>query len=187
VMPSNPANYGMLAVRLAPRADVPAALEGLEQAWRAAFPGYTFERVFLDEDYDRQYESEQRLTRIFGAFATLAILVAGLGLFGLAAFVTAQRTKEIGVRKVLGADVAGLVGLLSKDFLKLVLIGFVVAVPIAYFAVDEWLKHFAYRVPVGPGVYLLAGGLAVFVALATVSTQALRAASTDPVRALRYE
>jgi putative ABC transport system permease protein len=183
----NPGAYGLFAVRLAAGADVRATLAGLERAWRAAFPGYTFESVFLDEEFDRQYQAEERLTRIFGAFAVLAILVAGLGLLGLAAFVTAQRTKEIGVRKVLGAGVPGLVGLLSRDFLKLVVVGFVVAVPVAYLGVDRWLDGFAYRVPLGPGVFLLAGALALLVALATVSTQALRAASVDPVKALRYE
>jgi putative ABC transport system permease protein len=167
--------------------EAPATIEALEQAWAEVFPGHTFDYFFLDTDYDNQYAAEARLTQIFGAFAVLAIIVACLGLFGLAAFVTAQRTKEIGVRKVLGASVLQIVVLLAKDFLALVAVAVVLAAPLAWFGLDRWLDDFAYRVELGPWLFLLGGLVALVVALATVSWKALRAATADPVRSLRYE
>jgi len=178
------ANY--FSVRLSTD-DAPATIEALERAWGEVFPGTTFEYFFLDTDYDNQYAAEARLTQIFGAFAFLAIVVACLGLFGLASFVTAQRTKEIGVRKVLGATVPQILVLLAKDFVMLVLVAVVLAAPLAWFGMNQWLDGFAYRIGLGPGLFLLAGGLALVVALATVSWKALRAATLDPVKALRYE
>jgi putative ABC transport system permease protein len=146
-----------------------------------------FDYTFLDEDFGRQYEAEQKLGRLFRFFATVAVFIACLGLFGLAAYAAERRTKEIGVRKVLGASARDVVLLLSKEFTALVLLAFVVAAPLAFFAMRRWLESFAYRVDLGVGVFLLAGLIAVVIGFATVSTQALRAASTDPVKALRYE
>jgi putative ABC transport system permease protein len=163
------------------------AVAALERAWAEAVPHRPFEYQFLDERFDQQYRADEQFGRIFGVFAGLAILVACLGLFGLAAFTAQQRTKEIGVRKVLGASVASLVALLSRDVLKLVLVAFAVAAPLSWFAMSRWLEGFAYRTPLGPLVFLAAGALALLLALATVSTQALRAASADPIKALRYE
>jgi putative ABC transport system permease protein len=133
------------------------------------------------------YNRDERLGRIFGISAGLAILIACVGLFGLAAFMAEQRTKEIGVRKVLGASISSLVVLLSKDFTRFVLLGLLAATPLAYFAMEKWLQNFAYRIDIGWWVFALAGGLALLIALATVSTQAIKAALANPVESLRYE
>jgi putative ABC transport system permease protein len=181
-----PAASNYFSIRLGTD-EVTATIAELERTWVDVFPGYTFDYFFLDADYDKQYAAEARLTQIFGAFAFLAIVVACLGLFGLAAFVTAQRTKEIGVRKVMGASVSQIVVLLAKDFLVLVAVAVVLAVPLAYFVLDRWLDAFAHRVELGPWLFLVGGLVALAVALATVSWKAIRAAMTDPVKALRYE
>ena len=142
---------------------------------------------FLDQWWIDLYGRDERLGRIFGIAASLAIVIACVGLFGLAAFMAEQRTKEIGVRKVLGASISSLVGLLSKDFTKLVLLGLLAAAPLAYSAMNKWLQNFAYRIDIGWQVFALAGGLALLIALLTVSTQAIKAALANPVEALRYE
>ena len=135
----------------------------------------------------RQYRSEQRISKIVTTFTILALFIACLGLFGLAAFTAEQRTKEIGVRKVLGASVGGIVVLLSKDFVKLVGLAFVLAAPVAYLVMGRWLEDFAYRIEISWPIFLMAGLAAFVVALVTVSYQSIRAAMTDPVEALRYE
>lgn len=167
--------------------DPSEALSALKQKWQRLAPDQPFQYTFLNERFDRAYRAEARFGQVFGIFAGLAILIACLGLFGLTAFAAERRTKEIGVRKALGASIKSIVALLSKDFLKLVVIAFVVAVPVAYWAMSEWLQGFAYRTDIGIGVFLLAGLLAVVVALLTISYHALRAAQTDPVDALQYE
>ncbi len=182
----NEGTFGLFALRLAAD-EAGAVLTHVAQTWERLFPGYPFDTYFLDEYFARQYEAEQRLSRIFGTFAGLAILIACLGLFGLAAFTTLQRTKEVGIRKVFGASVGSIVALLSKEFLGLVLVAFVVAAPVAYFAMRGWLEDFAYRVDLGVGTFLLAGALALLVALLTISYQAVRAAFSNPVDSLRYE
>src|SRR5690606_12610376 len=141
---------------------------------------YSFEYFFLDDDFERQYQAEQRLTKIFGTFSFLAILIACLGLFGLASFMTAQRTKEIGVRKVLGASVPGVVGLLARDFVKLVFASVLVAAPIAYFGMDRWLEDFPYHISIPWWIFLVTGVLALLIALLTVSYQSIKAALADP-------
>ena len=181
-----PRQAPLLAVKLRPT-DLPQTLAAVEGAWREVNPDYPFEYSFLDQEFARQYQEEANFARLSRGFTILAIIVACLGLFGLATFTAEQRRKEIGVRKVLGASVPGLVALLSKDFLALVGVAFVIAAPLAYFVMRDWLADFAYRIALGPGVFLLAGGLALAIALLTVSYQALRAATTDPVKALRYE
>jgi putative ABC transport system permease protein len=133
------------------------------------------------------YTAEQRAGRLFAAFTVLAILIACLGLFGLAAFTAQQRTREIGVRKVLGASVASVVALLSKDFLRLVGVAFVVAAPLAYVAMQRWLEDFAYRTTIDAAVFVLAGVLALVIAVLTVSGLALRASLANPVKSLRHE
>ncbi|MBI3110442.1 MAG: ABC transporter permease [Ignavibacteriales bacterium] len=142
---------------------------------------------FLDEWWMNLYERDQRLGTIFSVAAGLAILIACIGLFGLAAFMAEQRTKEIGVRKILGASVGSIVKLLSGDFARLILLGLIIATPLAYWAMDRWLEGFAYRIEIGWWVFVLAGGLALLIALLTVSMQALKAALANPVEALRYE
>ena len=174
-----------LSVRVRPE-DVTETLEAAGQLW-ATFSAYPFEYEFLDETFDRIYADERRLGEGVVTFTVVALLIACLGLFGLAAFTAQRRTKEVGIRKVLGASVASLVGLLSKDFLKLVLVSFAVAAPVAYVAMSRWLEAFAYRIDLGPGVFVLAGFAGLVLALAAVSTQALRAATADPAQSLRTE
>ncbi|HMB90251.1 MAG TPA: FtsX-like permease family protein, partial [Rhodothermales bacterium] len=174
-----------IAARMAPD-DVPGTLAALQRTWKQ-FSDLPFEYAFLADDLAAQYRAEDRLAKVFGVFAGLAILIGCLGLFGLAAFMAAQRTKEIGVRKVLGASVGSLIGLLSKDFLKLVVLAFLIAAPVAYFAMNWWLEDFAYRVGMNPMTFIGAGLLALAIALLTVSYQAIRAAVANPVDSLRYE
>lgn len=159
----------------------------LEDQWEAFGPDRPFEYAFLDEAYDRLYQNEAHMGTLFSVFAGLAVLVACLGLFGLAAYTAERRTKEIGVRKVLGASVTDIVLLLSKEFVVLVVVAFVVAAPLVWLAMERWLNNFAYRAEWGLDLLALAGGLGLAIALLTVSAQAIRAALTDPVESLRYE
>ncbi len=178
--------FTVFSVRIRPD-HVAETLAFLERKWTALDPSRPFDYTFFDEQFGQLHLAEQRIGQLLGYVAVLAIFIAGLGLFGLAAFTAQQRTKEIGVRKVLGASVGGLVLLLSKDFTKLVLIGFIVAAPLAYYAMNRWLADFAYRVEIGIGVFVLAGLLALAIAWLTVSYQSIKAALANPVEALRYE
>ena len=162
-------------------------LDKIETIWRKDFSGLPFGYTFLDAVVQQQYETEITLSQIISSFTGIAIVISCLGLFGLAAFSAEQRIKEIGIRKVLGASVPGIVRLLSQDFLKLVLISLVIATPIAWWAMDKWLQSFAYRVPLSWWMFALAGLLAMAIALLTVSFQAIRAALANPVRSLRSE
>ncbi|QHT69220.1 FtsX-like permease family protein [Rhodocytophaga rosea] len=158
-----------------------------EKTWQQLFPGQTLEYYFLNEMFDQQYKSEFQFGKITGIFSGMAIFIACLGLFGLASFAISQRTKEIGVRKVLGASVSNIVLLLSKDFLRLVLIAFVVAAPIAWYGLHQWLQNFAYRIDVSFWILVLAGILTGIIALLTISFQAIKAAVMNPVKSLRNE
>jgi putative ABC transport system permease protein len=177
-------NYIVLQTATKGAADVVADVKA---KWSELVPHRPFLFSFLDQSFDTQYRAEERFGNLLGTFAMLAIFIACLGLFGLAAYEAQQRTKEIGIRKVLGATVANIVGLLSKDFLKLVALGFIIAVPVAWYAMHKWLADFAYRIDIGPGIFLLAGGLALLIALATVSWQSIWAALANPVDSLRSE
>jgi putative ABC transport system permease protein len=159
----------------------------LEQLYKAAYPGNPFEFFFADENYNRQYRNEQQYGRVFTVGSALAIFIACLGLFGLATFTTEQRTKEIGVRKVLGASVVSIITLLSKDFLKLVFVAIVVASPLAYYGMHRWLQDFAYKVDIAWWVFALAGLFAVGIAVLTVTLQSAKAALVNPVKSLRSE
>jgi len=150
-------------------------------------PEVPFEYSFLDKNYEALYRSETRMGDIFSIFTTLSILVACLGLFGLSIYTAERRIKEIGIRKILGASVQGLVGLLSKDFLKLVLISTLIAFPLAFWAMNKWLQNFPYRTAISIDIFLSAGLLAVFIALFTVSFQAIRAATMNPSKTLKVE
>ena len=167
--------------------DITGLLTVLKRQWAAFQTGEPFKYSFLDESYQASYEAELKTGRILALFAGLTIFVACLGLFGLATFTAEQRTKEIGVRKVLGASVFGLVTLLSKDFLKLVLIAIVIASPLAWYTMNRWLQDFAYRIDIEWWVFGLAGLLAVGIALLTVSFQSIKAALMNPVKSLRSE
>ena len=177
---------GHLLVRIAPT-DLSTTLAVLEATWQKSAPAVPFRYSFLDEDLNRQYENERRWSRIIGYAAVFAILIACLGLFGLAALTVAGRTKEIGIRKVLGATVSSVTVLISKDFAKLVLGAVFLASPVAYLVVQHWLDGFAYRIALSWKIFALAGLAALGVALVTVSYQAIKAALADPVDSLRYE
>jgi putative ABC transport system permease protein len=164
-----------------------ALLSKIEALWHKDFPSAPFDYKFLDQEVQKQYETEITVSRIINSFTIMAILISCLGLFGLAAFSAEQRKKEIGVRKVLGASVSGVVGLLSKDFLKLVGIAILIATPVAWWAMDKWLQAFAYRVEVSWWMFALAGCVAVIIAMITVSFQAVKAAIANPVKSLRTE
>lgn len=178
--------YDTYLVRVAPGA-VSATLAQLRDVWQQFYPDWPFDYRFADQAFDAQYRAEERLAQIVLAFSGLAIFIACLGLFGLAAFMAERRTKEIGIRKALGASAASIVGLLSKEFAQLVLVAFGVATPVAYLAMRQWLQDFAYHIDLGVGFFLGAGALALLIALLTVSYQSIRAATTDPIKALRYE
>ena len=167
--------------------NLPQTLAALERIYLTLFPGNPFSYSFVDEKFDEQYRNDQRFAALFSVFAGLAISIACLGLFGLASFSARQRTKEIGIRKVLGASVTGITRLLSKDFLKLVFAANVMACPVAYYVMNNWLQDFAYRIDIGWWVFAFAGGVALLIALLTVSAQAIKAALANPVEALRYE
>jgi putative ABC transport system permease protein len=167
--------------------DIKSLLSGIESSWNKLNPNEPFEYSFLDDDFQKNYEAENRLSAIVGYFTIIAILISCLGLFGLATFSAEQRTKEIGVRKVLGASVGSIVTLLSKDFLKLVLIAIVIASPIAWWAMTKWLQDFAYRTNVGAMVFVITASIAVCIALLTISFQAIKAAIANPVKSLRTE
>ena len=168
-------------------AEAASVVAHIKKTWSRFFAGYPFDFFFLDEDFAREYGQEQRLMRIFATFTILTILIAALGLFGLSAYSLQQRTKEIGVRKMLGASVIDIAALLSRDFLKLVFIAFVIAAPAGYFSMQRWLQSYAYRTGIGIGIFLGGAALMMMVALVTISYQAVKAALTDPVKSLRYE
>ena len=163
------------------------SLERIRQTWQQLFPNEVFEYEFLDEQVAKFYETETMITRLVNTFTAIAILICCLGLYGLVSQVVVQRTKEIGIRKVLGASVASIVTLLSKDFLKLVIIAIVLASPIAWYVMNGWLQDFAYRIDIAWWVFALAGILAISIALLTVSFQSIKAALTNPVNSLRSE
>ena len=167
--------------------DLPETMEFIRKTWRRFAPSVPFEGFFLDAHFDRQYHAEAQVGKLLGFIAGLGLFIACLGLFGLVAFTAEQRTKEIGIRKVLGSSVTGVVVLLTKDLTRWVLMANCFAWPVAYFAVIKWLQHFAYRVTVEWWVFLLSGLCALVIALITVSYQTFKAATADPVDSLRYE
>ncbi len=179
-------DYSALLVRFRPE-QARRVTAGLADVWAQFGAAKPPDIEFLDDTFAEMYATDRRLGQVFGVFAGVAVVIACLGLLGLAAFAAEQRTKEIGIRKVLGASVANLVALLSREFLWLVLAAFAVAVPLAWLGMSRWLDGFAYRIALGPGLFLGAGAAALLLALATVGWQALRAATADPVRSLRHE
>jgi len=159
----------------------------IQNKWKTMAPGLPFNYRFLNESFDEMYRAEQRAGTIALIFSVLAIFIACLGLFGLATFIAKQRTKEIGIRKVLGASVSSVTKMLSKDFIKLVIIACIIAIPVSYLAMNKWLQSFAYRIHIGWWVFVIAGVIAILIALLTVSFQAIKAAIANPVESLRSE
>ncbi|MEO8860471.1 MAG: FtsX-like permease family protein, partial [Ginsengibacter sp.] len=177
---------GNISVRIDSK-DIPNIIAQLKSKWKAMAPSKPFDYTFMDEDFNKLYTTEQRMGQIFITFALLAILIACLGLFGLVTYAAEQRTKEIGIRKVLGANVAGIVQMIARDFLKLVIIASLIAFPVAWWAMNKWLQSFAYRINIQWWIFILAGVIAILIALITVSVQAIKAAIANPVKSLRSE
>ncbi len=167
--------------------DIPGSLEAVKAGWLEVNPQYPFEYRFFDEDFDAMYRADERLGAVLRVFAILGVAISCLGLFGLASFMAEQRTREIGIRKVLGASVPNVVVLMSKEFAKWVLVANLLAWPVAYLALRNWLQGYAYRTGIAWWLFLLAGGGTLAIALLTVSSQSWRAAHSDPARALKYE
>jgi putative ABC transport system permease protein len=162
-------------------------LASIKNSWHNLNPSEPFEYSFLDKDFQKNYDAENRLSAIVGYFTAIAILISCLGLFGLATFSAEQRIKEIGVRKTLGASVSSIVALLSKDFLKLVGIAVLIASPLAWLAMHKWLQSFAYRIHISWSVFVITTLAALLIALITISFQAIKAALANPVESLRSE
>jgi putative ABC transport system permease protein len=167
--------------------DAAATLDHVRASWEKAFPGNPFDYFFLDDYFNKQYENEQKFGKLFSVFASLAIIIGCLGLFGLSAYTTVQRTKEIGIRKALGSSEQKIFLLLSKEYLMLIGIAIVLATPFAWFVMNYWIESFQYRIDISFLVFLLAGVLVLLVALLSVSFQTIKAAKTNPVDSLRYE
>jgi putative ABC transport system permease protein len=164
-----------------------SVLNSMNKLWDKFNPDYPFEYHFLDAAYDQLYKSEERINRIFISFTGIAIILSCLGLFGLASFIMFNRTKEIGIRKVLGARVVGITFNLIKDFSQWVIIANLLAWPIAYYAINKWLQNYANRIDITIWPFLLAGGITLLITLLTISWQAIRVATANPVECLRYE
>jgi putative ABC transport system permease protein len=179
-------NRGNISFRFEAR-NTQDVIKTIEQTWKRMAPGQPFEYTFLNDEFGRMYSSEQRLGTIFALFSSLAIVIACLGVFALSAFTTEQRTKEIGIRKVLGASVGSIVMLLSKEFGRLIVISIVLATPVAWYAADWWLKNYIYKVDVGILVYVLAGSSALVIAWLTMGYHSIKAASSNPVNSLHSE
>lgn len=177
---------GYAVMRTTP-VNIQKVIRNLKNQFHHSYGNYPFTYGFINEDLSKMYVTEQRMERLFNAFSILSILISCLGLFGLAAYHAEQRKKEVSIRKVLGATAASIVRLLSKDFLILVILSMFIASPIAWWAMNKWLAHFAYRISINGWVFIFAGGLAILIALMTVSYQSFKAAITNPVKNLKIE
>jgi putative ABC transport system permease protein len=175
-----------VALKLSPH-NLSETVDAVNSVWQQFAPGSPFDYFFLDDDFEKQYQKETRLSTIVLYFCLLAIFIGCLGLFGMASFAAEQRTKEIGIRKVLGASTGGVVTLMARQFLGLVVLANLVAWPVAYYVMGRWLDNFAYHAKLGLGVFLASSLLSLLAAILTVSYQALRAASTNPVDSLKHE
>jgi putative ABC transport system permease protein len=187
VFMSYPEYFGYMYIRLKPQVNVEKAVAKIEAVIKTNNPGYPFNYVFADDEFDKQFKSEMLIGKLSQVFAVLAIIISCLGLFGLAAYTAERRTKEIGIRKVLGASVAGITGLLSRDFLRLVLVSAFIAFPLSWWFMHKWLQNYAYRISINWWVFIVAGFLALLIALITISFQAIRAAIANPAKSLRTE
>jgi len=181
-----PSGFGTISIKVS-AANLPSTIKSIESKWNQIIPNRPFDYYFLDDFFNKQYKAEDNFGNLFFNFAALAIFISCLGLLGLSSYSTMQRTKEIGVRKVLGASVSNIVNLLSIDFIKLVLIAFVIAVPLVWYGMNKWLLDFAYRTSISWWVFALSGFASVFIALFTISFQAIKAAIANPVKSLRTE
>jgi putative ABC transport system permease protein len=179
-------NKGSVAIRFNSN-NIPSLIDNIQRVWKNLLPNQPFSYSFMDDDFNNLYNAEQRIGKIALSFSILAIFIACLGLFGLVTYAAEQRTKEIGIRKVLGASVSNIVNMLSKDFLKLVVIALFIAFPVAWWVMNKWLQDFAYRIHINASVFIIAALVAISIALVTVSFQAIKAALNNPVKNLRTE
>jgi putative ABC transport system permease protein len=182
-----PSGYPTIYVRLDPKSEISEKISTIKYLYEKYHSANPFTYYFLDESFNKTFSTEMRLSKMFSLFTGFAIFIACMGLFGLVAFAAETRTKEIGIRKVLGASVSNIVSVLSKDFVKLILISFVIAFPIAWWAMSKWLEAFAYRIDIEWNIFAIAGVFTLLVALLTVSYQAIKAAVANPVKSLRTE
>jgi putative ABC transport system permease protein len=188
IMRIGPARYRYLTIRIKPEnSNFSGLLKFLEKKWERYRPDHPFEFHFLNETIDNLYAAEQQMSKIIGYFTFLAIFVACLGLFGLTSYTIEQRTKEICIRKVLGASLSGMVVLLTKELSKWVFVANIFAWPIAWFTMNKWLQDFVYKAPIGIWTFILAGAAAMFIAMLTISYQSIKAATVNPIKSLRYE
>jgi putative ABC transport system permease protein len=178
--------YGVIGIRIQPT-NPKQTLAAIEKIWNAAYPEYVYEYQFLDEKINSFYREENQLAQLYKIFAAIAILISCLGLYGLVSFIAVQRTKEVGVRKVLGASVAQIMYLFSREFTILIGVAFLIAAPVAYFLMHLWLQRFAYSIQIGPWIFLLAIGGSLCIAWATVGYRAFKAATENPANSLRSE
>ena len=183
----NADNISHILIRLKKGADLQTSLAVIQPLVERYNPSLPFEYNFVDEDFEEKFRTENQVGKLAGIFASLAILISCMGLFGLAMFMAERRTKEIGIRKVLGASVVNLWALLSREFVLLVLVACVIASPLAYWLMSDWLEKYDYRVSMNAWIFIVAGLLAIIIALITVSTQAVKAAVSNPVKSLRTE
>jgi putative ABC transport system permease protein len=186
VLTTHRGNYGTLSVKLAANSDA-RQIERIEKAWSATYPDYLFKYTFFDQTLSSFYEKEEKLFSLFRILTGIAIFIGCLGLYGVVAFMAESRTKEMGIRKAIGASAMNIFGLFSIDFVKLVIIALVIASPIAWYVMNEWQQDFTYKVEVSWWLYVIAGISAVVIALITISFQSIKAASVNPVKALRSE
>lgn len=175
-----------MAVKINPE-NTKSTLASITAVWKKFAPNQPIRYTFMDENFRNMYADVQRMGSIFSSFAILAIIIAGLGLFALSAFMAEQRYKEIGIRKVLGASVSNIVSMLSKDFVKIILIAFLIAAPIAWWAMNKWLQNFAYRIKIDWLIFVMAGISSILIALITISFQSIKAATMNPVRSIKTE
>ncbi|HXL57399.1 MAG TPA: FtsX-like permease family protein, partial [Chitinophagaceae bacterium] len=184
---TTPQNTTLMYIRLKQQGETQQALAKIEAVMKKENPAYPFNYVFVDDQFNKMFTNEMLISKLSQVFAALAIIISCLGLFGLAAYTAERRTKEIGIRKVLGASVSGIAALLSKDFIKLVLIASVIAFPVAWWAMHSWLQNYQYRIEISWWIFIIAGAAALLIALITISFQAIRAAVANPVKNLRTE
>jgi ABC-type antimicrobial peptide transport system permease subunit len=183
---TNSTMYRQASIKLA-TTNISSTMQSVKKIWQQTFPDYVYEYRFLDDKIASFYKQENQLSQLYKIFAAIAIFLSCLGLYGLASFMAAQRIKEVGIRKVLGATSANIVYLFSKEFILLIAIAFAIATPIAWYYMHQWLQDYAYRINVSWWIFLIGGIAAIIIALATISFQAVKAAMANPVKSLRTE
>ena len=186
VMMNRLRGYETLALQVNPH-QIQNVIDQLKLKWETAYPEHIFDYQFLDQQIKEFYEGEKKMSVLLSVFSTIAIFIGCLGLFGLATFMANQKTKEIGVRKVLGASVESIVLLFSREYVKLILFGFLLAAPLAWFVMNRFLEEFAYKIKIGPDIFIIALGSTILIAMLTVGYKSLRAAIVNPAKSLRSE